>query len=130
MRVHSTYSSMLAPFLLLASAPLSVLASDILKTNGYSSCQDNSDITVNKLDLEFDKGSKKIKFDVSGSSGKEQKVMATLIVNAYGKEVYRSEFNPCDANTKMDKLCPGMFLPLCRSLHITDNNSTRWQLRR
>ncbi|KAF2799455.1 TRP-domain-containing protein [Melanomma pulvis-pyrius CBS 109.77] len=97
---------MLAPFILLASAPLAVLGADVLKTNGYSSCQANSDITVNKLDMEFDKGSKKITFDVAGTSAKEQKVMATLIVNAYGKEVYRNKFNPCDSATKMDQLCP------------------------
>ena len=90
MRVHTTYSAMLAPFILLATGPLGVLAGSILKTNGYSSCQDNSDIKVNKLDLEFDKDTKKIVFDVGGSSGVEQKVMATLKVNAYGKEVYKS----------------------------------------
>ncbi|KAF2240787.1 TRP-domain-containing protein [Trematosphaeria pertusa] len=106
MRAHITYSTMLAPFILLASAPLGALAADVLKTNGYSSCQENSDITVNNLDIEFDRSTKKIKFDVSGTSQKEQKVMATLIVNAYGKEVYRNEFNPCDENTKVPKLCP------------------------
>jgi hypothetical protein len=110
MRVHSTYSAMLAPFLLLASAPLGALANDVLKTNGYSSCSTgNTDIKVNKLDLEFDRTTKKIKFDVSGTNGKEQKVMATLIVNAYGKEVYKNEFDPCEGNTKVDQLCPGRF---------------------
>ncbi|KAF2661696.1 TRP-domain-containing protein [Lophiostoma macrostomum CBS 122681] len=106
MRVHSTYSAMLAPFILLATGPLGALAGSILKTNGYSSCQDNSDIKVNKLDLEFDKDTKKIVFDVSGSSGVEQKVMATLRVNAYGKEVYKNTFNPCDDSTKVAQLCP------------------------
>jgi hypothetical protein len=109
MRVHNTYSAMLAPFILLASAPLGALAGDVLKTDGYSSCQENSDITVDRLNIEFDRNTKKVKFDVAGSSQKEQKVMATLIVNAYGKEVYRNEFNPCSDDTKMDKLCPGMF---------------------
>lgn len=97
---------MLAPFLLLASAPLSVLAGDVLKTNGYSSCQTNSDIKVNKLDIEFDRATKKIKFDVAGESAVVQKVMAILIVKAYGKEVYKKEFNPCEDATKMDQLCP------------------------
>jgi len=97
---------MLAPLLLLATAPLGSLAADILKTNGYSSCQDNSDIKVNKLDMEFDKATKKIKFDVSGSSTKEQKVMAKLIITAYGKEVYQKEFNPCDSSTEVKQLCP------------------------
>ena len=98
---------MLAPFLLLASAPLGVLAGDVLKTTGYSSCLEDSEVKVNKLDLEFDKDTKKIKFDVSGTSLKEQKIMATLIVNAYGKEVYRNEFDPCGDSTKVDQLCPG-----------------------
>lgn len=97
---------MLAPLLLLATSPLGTLAADVLKTNGYSSCQENSDIKVNKMDMEFDKASKKIKFDVSGSSTKEQKVMAKLIVTAYGKEVYKKDFNPCNPDTEMKELCP------------------------
>ncbi|KAL6707855.1 hypothetical protein ACN47E_003755 [Coniothyrium glycines] len=107
MRPHTTYSAMLAPFLLLASAPLGALAGDILKTNGYSSCLSGaSDIRVNKLDIEFDRTTKKVKFDVSGTNDKEQEVMATLIVNAYGKEVYRNSFDPCEGATKVAQLCP------------------------
>lgn len=98
---------MLAPFLLLASAPLGALANDVLKTEGYSSClTGNPAITVNKLDIEFDRTTKKVKFDVSGTNAKEQKVMATLQVNAYGKSVYSKTFNPCDEDTKVDQLCP------------------------
>ncbi|KAF2204929.1 TRP-domain-containing protein [Delitschia confertaspora ATCC 74209] len=106
MRAHSTYSTMLLPFLLLASAPLGVLGADVLKTNGFISCQPDSDIQVKKLDIQFDRNTKKIVFDVAGSSQKEQKVMATLIVNAYGKEVYKNEFNPCEEGSKVDQLCP------------------------
>lgn len=99
---------MLAPFILLASAPLGVLAGDVLKTNGYSSCLNGpSDIKVNKLDIQFDRASKKLVFDVSGTNEKEQKVTAILKVNAYGKEVYNQPFDPCDEKTKVDQLCPG-----------------------
>lgn len=97
---------MLLPFLLFASAPLGVLGADILKTNGFSLCAENSDIKVQRLDMSFDRSTKKIVFDVAGSSAKQQKVMATLIVKAYGKEVYKNEFNPCDDGTKVDQLCP------------------------
>lgn len=101
---------MLAPFLLLASAPLGVLAGDVLKTNGYSSCLNGtSDITVDKLDIEFDRTTKKVKFDVAGSNGKQQKVMAKIIVKAYGIEVYNNQFDPCNEGTKVDQLCPGRF---------------------
>ncbi|KAF1963497.1 TRP-domain-containing protein [Byssothecium circinans] len=106
MRTHTTYSSMLAPFILLASAPLSALAADVLKTTGYSSCLANPEVKVDKLDIEFDKDTKKVKFDVSGTSQKEQKVTATLVINAYGREVYRNEFDPCDDKTKVERLCP------------------------
>lgn len=97
---------MLLPFILLASAPLRVLGADILKTNGFSICQDDSDIKVERLNLEFDRSTKKIVFDVAGSSAKEQKVMATIIVKAYGKEVYRNKFNPCEGENQVDQLCP------------------------
>jgi hypothetical protein len=111
---------MLAPFILLASAPLGVLAGDVLKTNGFSSCLNGpSDIKVNKLDIQFDRSTKKIKFDVSGTNEKVQKVMAKLIVNAYGKEVYSKEFDPCDPGTKVDQLCPGMSIT---SFHASETD--------
>ena len=131
MKFHSSYSSMLAPFLLLASAPLGVLANDVLQTNGYSSClTGSSDITVNKLDISFDRTTKKIKFDVSGTNSKEQKVMATLLVNAYGRSVYNKTFNPCEGDTKVDQLCPGRFSDIKVSTCMLTTGSTRWHVRR
>ena len=110
MRCHTTYAGMLAPFLLLASAPLGVLAGDVLQTSGFASCLNHdSDLKVNKLDISFDRSTKKVKFDVAGVNNKKQFVMATLIVNAYGREVYRNSFDPCAENTKVAQLCPGMF---------------------
>lgn len=98
---------MLAPFILLATAPLSAFAADVLKTTGYTLCQDDSEIKVNRMDIEFDKATKKVTFDVSGTSLKKQEVMATLVVNAYGIEVYKNEFDPCKEDTKVPQLCPG-----------------------
>ena len=106
MRPHATYSAMLAPFILLASAPLGVLAGDVLKTNGYTSCLNGAEeIKVNKLDIAFDRSTKKVTFDVSGTNEKETKVMATLTVKAYGKTVYDKTFDPCDEG--VTQLCPG-----------------------
>ncbi|EUC49844.1 hypothetical protein COCMIDRAFT_32853 [Bipolaris oryzae ATCC 44560] len=107
MRLNTRYSTMLAPIILLASAPLGALAGDILQTNGFSSCLDGpSDIEVNKLDIKFDRSTKKVTFDVSGTNEKTQKVMATLTVAAYGRNVYNRTFNPCDGDSKVDQLCP------------------------
>jgi hypothetical protein len=108
MRLDTRYSTMLAPFILLASAPLGAMAGDILQTNGFSSCLNGtSDIVVNKLDIKFDRSIKKVVFDVSGTNEKTQKVMATLTVAAYGRNVYNRTFNPCDGDVKVDQLCPG-----------------------
>ncbi len=68
---------------------------------------DNSQIKVNTMDIQYDKASSKVTFDVSGTSQKKQEVIATLIVSAYGKEVYKKEFDPCDEASKVDQLCPG-----------------------
>ena len=83
-----------------------VLGGDILKTNGFSDCSNNSTITVNNVDLQFDRSTNLITFDVSGSSSKSQQVTATLTVTAYGVQVYQKTFDPCDASTKVEQLCP------------------------
>jgi hypothetical protein len=82
------------------------LGSDILSTNGFSDCGDSATITVNNLDLQFDRSTNLLTFDVSGSSSKSQAVTATLTVTAYGVQVYQKSFDPCDAATKVDQLCP------------------------
>jgi len=83
-----------------------VLGGDILKTNGFSDCSNNSTITVNNLDIQFDRSTDLLTFDVSGSSAKSQQVIATLTVTAYGVQVYQNSFDPCDASTKVEQLCP------------------------
>ena len=85
---------------------LHVLADDVLKTSGFTTCIDDSAITVQRLNISFNRATNEIVFDIAGTSAKEQKVMASLSVSAYGKEVYSKEFNPCDAGTKVDQLCP------------------------
>ena len=85
-----------------------VLGSDILKTNGFSTCSNNSTITVNNVDIQFDRSTNLLTFDVSGSSAESQEVTATLSVTAYGENVYTKTFDPCAADTKVDQLCPCM----------------------
>lgn len=87
----------------------SVLAGDILKTNGFSNCNNGtSTIKVNNVDIAFNRGTNEITFDVSGTSTQEQFVTADLVVTAYGIKVYDKSFDPCDDSTKVDQLCPGM----------------------
>lgn len=94
-----------------------VSAADVLKTNGFSPCVQNAEIKVDKVDVTYDRTTQKVTFDAAGSSLKIQEVLATLKVTAYGNEVYNNEFDPCDKDTKVDQLCPGMLLknhsPIC-----------------
>ena len=84
-----------------------VLGSDILKTNGFTACINNPLITVNKLDIQYDRSTAAVTFNVEGSSSQIQNVTASLTVTAYGKQVYQKAFDPCDNATNVEQLCPG-----------------------
>ena len=100
-------STRLIQLLAFASFSCNALAADVLSSSGFTNCKDDAEIRVNNADVEFDRATKEVKFSVSGTSKKEQKVKASLLVTAYGKEVFTKDFNPCDDATKVDKLCPG-----------------------
>ena len=85
-------------------------AGDVLSSSGFTNCLNNGTINVNTANVQFDRSTGVVTFDVAGSSSKEQNVIASLVVTAYGKQVYQKSFNPCDAATKVDQLCPGRFL--------------------
>lgn len=93
------------PFL--GALSTTVLANDILKTTGFTSCIDNSEISVTALNIKYDRSTQQITFDVAGSSAKEENVTASLYVSAYGRQVYQRDFNPCDDDSKVPQLCPG-----------------------
>lgn len=93
---------------MLSALPVRVLCADILKTSGFTSCLDSSDIRVTNLDVEYDRSKGSVKFEVAGTSAKVQNVTASLTVSAYGKEVYTKDFNPCDEDSRVSQLCPGM----------------------
>ncbi|KAI0117711.1 TRP-domain-containing protein [Nemania sp. FL0031] len=83
-----------------------VLGDDLLVTSGFSNCNNNSDITVDNVDIKYNNADKTVTFNVAGSSAKEQNVSATLTVTAFGQNVYSNEFNPCAAATFVKQLCP------------------------
>ncbi|KAF2147509.1 uncharacterized protein K452DRAFT_304326 [Aplosporella prunicola CBS 121167] len=97
---------MLSKWLLLGALPAAVLAGDTLSTHGFTPCLNNASIEINKMDVTFNRATKMVVFDVAGTSTKEQKVMASLAVSAYGKEVYSKSFNPCEEDTYVEQLCP------------------------
>ena len=107
MRLPPRGSSRLGQLLVLGALPVRVLGADVLKTSGFTSCLDESAISVNKLHVEYDRAKGTVTFDVGGNSAKVQNVTASLTVSAYGNEVYTKDFNPCDQDTEVAQLCPG-----------------------
>ncbi|KAI0489685.1 TRP-domain-containing protein [Xylaria cf. heliscus] len=84
-----------------------VLGDDILVTNGFNNCNNNnSDITVDNVDIKYDNANKTVTFNVAGTSAKEQNVTAKLTITAFGQDLYSQEFNPCLPATFVDQLCP------------------------
>ncbi|KAI9826193.1 MAG: hypothetical protein M1826_006708 [Phylliscum demangeonii] len=106
MKRLSLSTSALRWLTLLASFPALCAAGDVLQTNGFVSCATSADIVVHNVNVQFNRSDSTVTFDVSGSSAKPQNVTASLTVTAYGKQVYQKDFDPCDASTKVARLCP------------------------
>jgi hypothetical protein len=103
-RLFSTLSTV--SLLLLGALPGRVFASQILSTSGFSTCGNNSAITVQNLDLSYNADTLVVTFNVAGTSTKSMNVTAQLDVTAYGISVYQRSFNPCDSSTYVQQLCP------------------------
>ncbi|KAK4982043.1 hypothetical protein LTR66_009515 [Elasticomyces elasticus] len=94
------------PLFLISFLPVRVIGADVLKTDGFSSCSDNPTITVNRMNIQYDKTTNEVTFNVAGSSSQIQNVTANMTVFAYGKPVYNKAFNPCDTDSYVAQLCP------------------------
>ena len=90
----------------LGGVPAGVLGADLLQTSGFTTCLTNSDVTVQKANVQYDRMSEVVTFDVAGTSAKQQNVTASLTISAYGKEVYQKNFDPCAAEMRVQQLCP------------------------
>lgn len=94
------------PLLLLSALPAGVLAGDILSTNGFTTCINDPKIKVEAMDIQFNRATSQVTFNVAGTSSEVQNVTASMIVTAYGKQVYQKDFNPCDKDNYVAQLCP------------------------
>ncbi|KAL9053260.1 MAG: hypothetical protein Q9162_004868 [Coniocarpon cinnabarinum] len=81
-------------------------AGNVISTNGFESCMPNGTIAVKKMNVQFDRSTNKINFDVAGSSQEIQNVSAALEISAYGKQVYQKGFDPCGTEIHVPQLCP------------------------
>lgn len=104
-----------------------VLAADTLSVNGFENCNNGSStIQVNKVDINFDKATSVVNFDVAGTNSVQQDVTAEMVISAYGIQVYSTSFDPCADATKVEQLCPGMSrLSTCHERTLTYNSARR-----
>lgn len=114
--------------------PAQILAADVLKTDGFTVCSTHSTVQVQRFNIEYDRTTQKLTFDVAGTSDKVQNVTASLSVSAYGRQVYQKDFDPCAPESMVAQLCPGtsiVFMYL--SIHwltwaFLPLSSSRWYL--
>ncbi|KAK4186471.1 putative flavin carrier protein precursor [Podospora australis] len=83
-----------------------VLGADILQTVGFNNCDGKAAVSVQKAEIKYNNDDKTVTFDVAGTSTQIQNVTAVLNVTAYGQNIYSNAFDPCDAATFVDQLCP------------------------
>lgn len=106
MQFTSARSGIFPTITVLLTLLVGATADNILQTSGFSSCGGTSDIEVQKLNITYNAANRQVDFDVAGTSTKVQKVKASLIVFAYGQQVYQKTFNPCDNSSYVAQLCP------------------------
>lgn len=94
-----------------AALASSALADQILVTSGFTNCDSDDTVEVNKVDITYNNDAKMIDFDIAGTSKSRQNVTASLVVRAYGKDVYSNNFNPCEEEYYVQSLCPGKSTP-------------------
>ena len=80
---------------------------NILATSGFEDCLDNPTIKVQKFNVQFDRNTNMVDFDVAGNSQEIQNVTASMQITAYGKQIYENSFDPCGDKVHVPQLCPG-----------------------
>ncbi|KAL2016422.1 hypothetical protein VTK56DRAFT_3543 [Thermocarpiscus australiensis] len=83
-----------------------VLGADVLETVGFSNCNANASVSVQRVDIKYNNDNKTVSFNVAGTSTKVQNVTAILNVTAYGQNIYSNTFDPCAQTTFVEQLCP------------------------
>ncbi|KAI1755158.1 TRP-domain-containing protein [Xylaria castorea] len=106
MVVSDSWSVRKAAIWAIAFVATGVLGDDILVTSGFNNCNNNSDITVDNVDIKYNNADKTVTFNVAGTSAREQNVTAKLTVTALGQNLFTKEFNPCLPATFVQQLCP------------------------
>ncbi|KAK0630182.1 hypothetical protein B0T17DRAFT_214541 [Bombardia bombarda] len=106
MAIRGSRNRILRALLVGAVLAKGALGVDILQTVGFTNCNSNANVSVQRVDISYDNANKTVTFDVAGTSTVEQNVTAILNVTAYGQQIYSNAFDPCEQATFVQQLCP------------------------
>ncbi|OLL25492.1 Flavin carrier protein 2 [Neolecta irregularis DAH-3] len=85
----------------------STSAGGVLSSGPFIQCASGQNsIHISTFSISFDQDSNIATFDVEGNSDKQQNVTGSVVVTAYGKQVYTNSFDPCAADHRVAQLCP------------------------
>ena len=90
---------------LLAISPLTS-ALRLIESKSLNPCQDNSSFTASLFNVLFTPDNGSVSFNVIGVSSIAGFVKAEIEVVAYGYQIQRQVFDPCQSKGKFEGLCP------------------------
>lgn len=122
--MRSLHGSLLKAALAGAALANGVLAMDVLETVGFTICNDQASVSVQRVDIKYLHNDRTITFDVAGTSKQVQNVTAVLSVTAYGHDIFSNSFNPCNQETFVEQLCPGTSPSLLQSSSSSSSSSS------
>jgi len=94
----------LAAFASLATLLSPVLGAELLQSKSLNTCQENSGFSASLFNIAFTPINNTASVDVVAVSSIQGKVVFDFTVRAYGFEIIRSTFDPCDGGLR--GLCP------------------------
>ncbi|KAK2733147.1 hypothetical protein FQN57_002297 [Myotisia sp. PD_48] len=98
-------SSLLFLVTLCAFSPF-VSALKVIESKSLDPCQDNSNFTATRFNVVFTPHNKTLTASLNGVSSISEKITARIELYAYGYQVIKAEFDPCDPGLDLAGLCP------------------------
>ncbi|ODQ54646.1 TRP-domain-containing protein [Saitoella complicata NRRL Y-17804] len=91
-------------YLLLTTTTVDAVKS--IGTRSLSTCMQNSQISATVFDVTFTPNNASFAFDIEGSTNVSGVVNVTLLIQAYGFQIFEKTINPCDYDWASGVLCP------------------------
>ena len=110
MRFSTFSTTFSAPFVFLLALSITTLpftsAIRLIEAKSLNSCQDNSGFTASLFNVVFTPDNGTLVFNVIGVSSIAGFITAEVEIIAYGYEIKKQRFDPCNLKSQLGGLCP------------------------